>query len=83
MTREFVLENPRPYDIVVVYSVTAHCDLCEDVRSEMEFAVYSFVNQPEKQTRPCFFGVLYHSKEMSPVFQYHGFTTVPYITAYL
>ena len=27
--RNLVLENPRPYDVVIFFTVSAHCDLCE------------------------------------------------------
>jgi len=27
--REFVMKNPRPYDVVVMYTVSSGCELCE------------------------------------------------------
>lgn len=27
--RELVLDNPRPYDVIMYYTVSANCDHCE------------------------------------------------------
>jgi len=39
---EFVTKNPRPYDVVIMYTVPSGCDLCEAVYSEFESVVYSY-----------------------------------------
>ncbi len=77
------MENPRPYDVIILYTVNQHCDLCEDVVGELDYAVFSFMNQPENLKRPAFYGVLTHSRENNNHFALHGFTTVPFLTVSL
>lgn len=81
--RELILKNPRPYDVVVVYTVSQQCDLCEEVLSEYASVVYSFQKNKDKVQRPVFFGTLYYSKENHKFFLQHGFKTVPHITVSL
>jgi len=78
--RELVMKNPRPYDVVVLYTVTQSCDLCEEVFNEYESVVYSFQKNKDKVQRPVFFGVLQYSKESHRFFLQHGFKTVPHLT---
>lgn len=33
--RELVIKNPRPYDVVMLFTVKAGCDVCESVYNEM------------------------------------------------
>jgi hypothetical protein len=47
---------------------------------DYETAVYSFMKNKHLQSKPVFFGVLYHGKETTKYFVQHGFKTVPYIT---
>jgi hypothetical protein len=46
--RDLVMRNPRPYDVVVLYTVQTNCDLCEEVMSEYGSVVYSFLKNKEK-----------------------------------
>lgn len=39
---ELVLRNPRPYDTVIMYSVTKGCDDCLVAYNEFVIAAYSF-----------------------------------------
>jgi len=54
--KELVLDNPRPYDVVTFFSVAAHCDHCQDVKAQLDQAVYSFMHSKDKVKRPTFFG---------------------------
>ena len=36
MYRDLVLKNPRPYDVVVLFTVDQRCELCELVQPEYE-----------------------------------------------
>ena len=42
------MRNPRPYDVVILYTVQTNCDLCDEVMSEYESVVYSFLKNKEK-----------------------------------
>ncbi len=45
--REFVLKNPRPYDVVIIYTVSQQCDQCEEVLNEFSSVVYSFMRNKD------------------------------------
>ena len=84
--RDYVLKNPRPYDVVVLFTVESRCDLCELVRPEFDQTVFSFVqergdNKDFSKERSIFFGVLNFAAEaeIQSIFQDHGFKTVPYL----
>lgn len=72
---ELVLENPRPYDVVMLFSVRQQCPICDSLYTELTGASYSF-GRAESDT---FFGVVYASQEPKhrAVFIRHGFKTVP------
>lgn len=40
--QEFVLENPRPYDVVTLFSVKTGCDDCDSVLNELAGVQYSY-----------------------------------------
>jgi hypothetical protein len=50
---------------------------------EFVSAVYSFKRQEEKLPLKTFYCVLYHSQDTTQFYQWHGFTTVPYMTVSL
>lgn len=61
--RELVLKNPRPYDVVVLFTVNERCELCEMVKPEFDQAVFSFIqergiNKDFSSEKNVFFGVL-------------------------
>ena len=67
--RELVLKNPRPYDVVVLFSVKTNCKVCEEVSQEFDQTVFSFVqergiNKDFSKEKKIFFGVLYFSQDM-------------------
>jgi len=75
--KEFVLENPRPYDVVTLFTVRSGCDECQSVYNEMTGVQYSFKQAKED----VFFGVFYYSQEaeVREIFLKHGIKTVPHI----
>ena len=77
LIREFVLENPRPYDVVTLFTVPQGCEECWSVYYEMTGAQYSF----KQANSDTFFGVLYYSQEhnIRNIFLNHGIKTVPYL----
>jgi|LauGreDrversion4_2_1035121.scaffolds.fasta_scaffold102052_2 hypothetical protein len=77
------MKNPRPYDVVILYTVSSNCDLCEEVLSEYESVVYSYLKNKDKVSRPVFFGMMFYSKENHRFFIQHGFKTVPHLTVSL
>jgi hypothetical protein len=40
---KYVVKNPRPYDVVMMYSVPQNCDHCQDVFDEYKQTAYSFI----------------------------------------
>jgi len=80
---QLVIENPRPYHVVMLYTVHDHCEHCNLMFPEFVSAVYSFKRQEEKLPLKTFYCVLYHSQDTTQFYQWHGFTTVPYITVSL
>lgn len=58
---QLVVENPRPYHVVMLYTVQTRCDHCQLLYPEMQTAVYSFKKQEEKLSFPTFYCVLIHN----------------------
>jgi hypothetical protein len=75
--KELVLENPRPYDVVTLFTVRSGCDECLSVQDEMTGVQYSFKQANEN----VFFGVLYYQQdpEVKEIFSQHRIATVPHI----
>ena len=60
--RELVLENPRPYDVVTLFTVKKGCDSCLELYSEYQGVSYSYANKDaELQDSPAFMGVIYYT----------------------
>ena len=57
--RELVLQNPRPYDVVTLFSVQTGCDECISVYNEMTGVQYSY----KVANEDTFFGVLYYGSD--------------------
>jgi hypothetical protein len=60
---ELVIRNPRPYDVVMMYSVKRNCPYCEIVLNEYNQMVYSFIkergiNKNFMKEKKIFFGIL-------------------------
>ena len=79
--RELVIQNPRPYNLINIFTVKAGCDECNLVYQELIGAAYSYRQHEEHLPVPTFFGVVYYSNnaDVKTIFTKHGFTTIPYI----
>jgi hypothetical protein len=79
LSRELVLENPRPYDVVTLFTVKRGCDRCDEIAHEYQGVAYSY-KQDETET-PAFMGVIYYTSDpkMRETFEGHNFKTVPYL----
>lgn len=61
---KYVIQNPRPYDVVAIFNVRSNCPHCEIVQAEYAQTVYSFVqergiNTNFEKERKIFFAVFY------------------------
>ena len=75
MYKEYVMTHPRPYDIVILYTLKRKCSLCERVINEFIQVSDSFRDangfKPDMITRKraVFFAILYYSEETMPIFK--------------
>ena len=75
--KEYVMSHPRPYDIVILYTLSPQrkCTLCERVFNEFIQVSDSFRDsngfKPDmvSRKRAVFFAVLYYSEETIPIFK--------------
>lgn len=79
--KELVLENPRPYDVMTIFTVRSGCDDCDTVLSEFRGASYSYMQVEDKLETPTFFGVLFYNSDpkVRDIYTLHNFKTVPYL----
>jgi len=65
---KYAIQNPRPYDIVMLYNVNAEsessCPHCESVQTEYTQTVFSFMKdrgarESTEKVKKIFFGILY------------------------
>jgi oligosaccharyltransferase complex subunit gamma len=89
MYKEFVMTHPRPYDIVLLFTLKRKCNLCERVKGEFVQVSESFRDangfKPDmiNRKRGVFFAVIYYSDETSSIFKslkFPSFTTILYTT---
>ena len=75
------MENPRPYDVMMIFTVRSGCDGCDAVFSEFTGVSYSYQKAKDKLSTPAFFGVLYYTSDpkVREIFTLHNFKTVPYL----
>ena len=87
--REYVMTHPRPYDVVILFTLKKKCSLCERVKTEYIQVADSFRDasafKPDMLThkRAVFFGVLYYSEETSSIFKslkFPSLTNILYTT---
>ena len=87
--KEYVMTHPRPYDVVILFTLKRKCNLCERVKNEYVQVSESFRDangfKPDMVThkRAVFFGVLYYSEETSSVFKslkFPSLTNILYTT---
>lgn len=73
--KEYVMKHPRPYDVVILFTLKYKCNLCEVVKNEFFQVADSFREfdgyKPDMATRKraVFFGILYYSDETSSIFK--------------
>ena len=60
-SRHLVIENPRPYNVVNLFSVRVGCDECAALYTELVGAAYSYIQHEEHLKVPTFFGAIYFS----------------------
>ena len=87
--KEYVMSHPRPYDIVILYTLSRKCNLCERVFNEFIQVSDSFRDsngfKPDmiSRKRAVFFAVLYYSEETMPIFKslkFPSMTNILYTT---
>ena len=87
--KEYVMSHPRPYDIVILYTLSRKCNLCERVQNEFIQVSDSFRDangfKPDmiSRKRAVFFGVLYYSEETMSIFKslkFPSMTNILYTT---
>ena len=87
MLTEYVLTHPRPYDVVILFTIKKKCRLCERVTAEFKKAADSFRDQsaykPDMIThkRAVFFGIFYYTDETFKIFKklkFSSMTTILY-----
>ena len=88
---DFVMKHPRPYDVVILFTLKMRCTLCEQVRNEFEQVSDSFVNmdgfKPDMAAhkRAVFFVIVYYSDETTPILKklkLPATTSILYTTPY-
>lgn len=73
--QEYVMTHPRPYDIVIFFSLKYKCKICEKIQESYEELAESFREKegykPEmkEKKRAVFFAVLYYSDSTSKIFK--------------
>ena len=87
--KEYVMSHPRPYDIVILYTLSRKCSLCERVQNAFIQVSDSFRDangfKPDmiSRKRAVFFAVLYYSEETMPIFKslkFPSMTNILYTT---
>ena len=87
--KEYVMSHPRPYDIVILYTLSRKCNLCERVFNEFIQVSDSFRDsngfKPDmvSRKRAVFFAVLYYSEETMSIFKslkFPSMTNILYTT---
>lgn len=73
--KEFVMKHPRPYDVVILFTLKMKCTLCEAVKKEFYQVSESFIevggHKPDmhNRKRAVIFGILYYSDDTSSIFK--------------
>ena len=87
--KEYVMSHPSPYDIVILYTLSKKCNLCERVQNEFIQVSDSFRDangfKPDmiSRKRAVFFAVLYYSEETMSIFKslkFPSMTNILYTT---
>ena len=87
----YVLEQPRPYTVVVLFTTTAakyKCVSCDEISHMLQQVAYSYregggeqpsVSATGLKSRAVFFGVLEYGQDSHSLYQKFGFVSVPNI----
>lgn len=73
--KEYVMKHPRPYDVVILFTLKYKCKLCDSVTEEFMKAAESYQfsegYKPDmaQRKRAVFFGILYYSDDTSLIFK--------------
>jgi oligosaccharyltransferase complex subunit gamma len=73
--KEFVMKHPRPYDMVILFTLKTKCNLCENVKNALSNVADSFLDmegfKPDmsNRKRAVFFGILYYSEDATGIFK--------------
>lgn len=73
--KDFVLKHPRPYDVVILYTLKMNCNFCDTIKEEYFKVAESYYDNkaliPDKANnkRAVFFGVLYYSEDAKEIFK--------------
>lgn len=88
---EFVLTQPRPYTLVVLFTTSSakyKCDICESVSQMFSQTAYSYkeagadfplTTSSGPKARAVFFAVLEYNQQTHNIYQQLGFVSVPNI----
>ena len=88
---DFVMKHPRPYDVVILFTLKMRCTLCEQVRNEFELVADSFEYmdgyKPDMSSRKraVFFVIVYYSDDTTPILKklkLPATTSILYTTPY-
>jgi len=73
--KEFVMKHPRPYDVVILFTLKMKCNLCDAVKNEFYQVSESFIeaggHKPdmENRKRAVIFGILHYSDDTNSIFK--------------
>ena len=87
--KEYVMTHPRPYDIVILFTLKRKCNLCERVKNEFIQVSDSYRDEngfkPDmiNRKRAVFFAIIYYGDDTSSIFKslkFLSLTTILYTT---
>lgn len=73
--KEYVLKHPRPYDVVILYTLKVNCNFCDLIKDEFNKVSLSYADtdafKPDlaNKKRAVFFGILHYSEEANDIFK--------------
>jgi oligosaccharyltransferase complex subunit gamma len=73
--KDLVMKHPRPYDMVILFTLKTKCNTCEAVKSAFGQVGDSFLEmegyKPDmsNRKRAVFFGILYYSEDATQIFK--------------
>lgn len=73
--KDYVMKHPRPYDVVMLYTLKQICNFCDLIKEEFFKVAESYYDvdayKPDlvNKKRAVFFGVLHYSEEAKEIFK--------------